>query len=89
MAVKYYGLSNDYWDKYSEQVAKVDADTVQRMARKYIDLDHLQVVVVGDAKQVREAVAKYGTVQEFDAEGKAVEAKPTDAKPADATPSAK
>ena len=79
MTVKYYGLSSDYWDNYSEQVAKVDADTVQRMARKYVDLDHLQVVVVGDAKQVREAVGKYGTVQEFDAEGKAVEAKPADA----------
>jgi hypothetical protein len=40
-------------------------------------------VVVGDAKEVREAVAKYGSVQEFDADGKAVEAK------ADAAPSTK
>lgn len=75
MAAKYYGLDKDYWDHYSDEVAKVDADTVQRMARKYVDLDHLQVVVVGDAKQVREAVAKYGTVEAFDAEGKAVETK--------------
>ena len=75
MAVKYYGLPADYYDKYSDQIAKVDADAVQRVARKYIDLDHLQVVVVGDAKQVREAVAKYGTVEAYDAEGKAVEAK--------------
>jgi zinc protease len=81
MAAKYYGLGNDYWDHYSDEVAKVDADTVQRMARKYVDLDHLQVVVVGDAKQVREAVAKYGTVEAFDAEGKAVETK-TDPAPA-------
>ncbi|HEY1528892.1 MAG TPA: pitrilysin family protein [Candidatus Angelobacter sp.] len=80
MAVKYYGLPADYYDKYSDQIAKVDADAVQRVARKYIDLDHLQVVVVGDAKQVREAVAKYGTVEVYDAEGKAVEAK-TDTEP--------
>jgi zinc protease len=75
LAVKYYGLGNDYWDRYSDEVAKVTADTVQRMARKYVDLDHLQVVVVGDAKEVREAVAKYGTLELFDADGKAVEVK--------------
>jgi len=81
MAVKYYGLPADYYDKYSDQIAKVDADAVQRVARKYIDLDHLQIVVVGDAKQVREGLAKYGTLQIFDADGKAVEAK-TDGTPA-------
>ena len=75
MAVKYYGLPTDYYDQYPDQIAKVDADAVQRVARKYIDLDHLQVVVVGDAKQVHDAVAKYGTVEVYDAEGKAVEAK--------------
>jgi zinc protease len=75
MTVKYYGLAPDYWDHYSDQIAKVDADTVQRMAKKYIDLDHLQIVVVGDAKQVGEAVAKYGTVEMFDADGKALPAK--------------
>jgi predicted Zn-dependent peptidase len=80
MTVKYYGLAPDYWDHYSDQIAKVDADAVQRMARKYIDLDHLQIVVVGDAKQVGEAVAKYGTVEKFDADGKPSAAK-TDAAP--------
>ncbi len=54
----------------------IDVDTVQRMAKKYIDLDHLQIVVVGDAKEVRAAVNKYGTVLVFDTEGKPVEAKP-------------
>jgi zinc protease len=76
LTVKYYGLPADYWDHYSDQVAKVDVDTVQRMAKKYIDLDHLQIVVVGDAKEVRSAVNKYGTVQVFDTDGKPVEAKP-------------
>ena len=75
MDIKYYGLPADYWDHYSDEVAKVNADTVQRMAKKYIDLDHLQIVVVGDAKDVREAVSKYGTVQVFNSEGKPVEAK--------------
>src|SRR5262249_38461388 len=81
MPVKYYGLPADYYDNYSDRIAKVDADAVQRVARKYVDLDHLQIVVVGDAKQVRESLAKYGTLEMFDADGKAVEAK-TKAAPA-------
>ena len=80
MAVKYYGLPADYYDKYSDQIAKIDADAVQRVARKYIDLDHLQVIVVGDAKQVRHGLAKDGTLEMFDAEGKALEAQ-SDAAP--------
>jgi zinc protease len=82
MQVKYYGLPENYWDVNSDQVAKVDAAAVQQMARKYIDLDHLQVVVVGDAKEVREAVNKYGTVSVFDADGKPQEAKPEAESPA-------
>ncbi|HET7873306.1 MAG TPA: pitrilysin family protein [Terriglobales bacterium] len=83
MTVKYYGLPLDYWDKYPEQVAKLDASAVQRIARKYIDLDHMQIVVVGDAKHVREAVAKYGDTETYDAEGKPVPAR-TEAAPAPA-----
>jgi predicted Zn-dependent peptidase len=75
MTVKYFGLAPDYWDHYSDEIAKVDADAVQRMAKKYIDLDHLQIVVVGDAQQVREAVAKYGPVEVFDADGKPAQTK--------------
>ena len=44
MSVKYYVLPADYYDNYSDQIAKVDADAVRRVARKYIDLDHLQIV---------------------------------------------
>jgi hypothetical protein len=33
------------------------------------------LVVVGDAKQIRDAVAKYGETEVFDTEGKAVPAK--------------
>lgn len=82
MTVKYYGLPENYWDTYSDEVAKVDAATVQKIAAKYIDLDHLQIVVVGDAKEVREAVNKYGSVSVLDADGKPEETKPEPATPA-------
>jgi zinc protease len=75
LTVKYYGLPTDYWDTYADKIAAVNADAVQRVAKKYVDLEHLQIVVVGDAKQVREAVEKYGKVEVFDSDGKPAEAK--------------
>ena len=74
MTSKYYGLPEDYWDRYPAEVAKVTPAVVQRVARKYVDLDHLQVVCVGDAKQIKDVLGKYGTVEVYDANGKPVTA---------------
>jgi zinc protease len=70
LEVRYYGLSEDYWDKYPDSIAAVTAAMVQEVAKKYVDLDHLQIVAVGDAKQVKDALAKYGPVSTFDTNGK-------------------
>lgn len=69
---KLYNLPADYWDTYPQKVAAITADEVQRVAQKYIDLGHLQVVAVGDASKAREILAKYGKVEVYDAEGKPV-----------------
>jgi predicted Zn-dependent peptidase len=71
---KYYGLSEDYWDRYPAEVSKVTPAVVQRMAQKYVDLDHLQVVCVGDGKQIKGVLSKYGTVEVYDANGNPVAA---------------
>ena len=67
---KLYNVPADYWDTYAQKVADVTADDVQRVARKYIDLDHLQIVAVGDAKKAREVLAKYGKVEVYDTDGR-------------------
>src|SRR5881396_1670907 len=41
---KIYGFPPDYWDTYPSQVMAVTADDIQRVARKYINPDNLQVV---------------------------------------------
>ncbi|HEY6045550.1 MAG TPA: pitrilysin family protein [Pyrinomonadaceae bacterium] len=69
---KIYDLPANYWDTYPQKVAAITADDIQRIAQKYIDLDHLQIVAVGDASKTRAIMAKFGTVEEFDAEGKPV-----------------
>jgi len=78
MLVQSYGLPMDYWDRYPGQVAQTGPDAVQAAARKYVDIDHLQIVCVGDAKQpgndqkqpIRQVLEKYGSVEVYDTNGK-------------------
>lgn len=70
LMVKYYGLPNDYWDRYPAEVAKVDPSVVQQTAKKYVDLSHLQFVCVGDGKQIKNVLKNYGPLEVYDADGK-------------------
>jgi len=70
LTVRYYGLPMDYWDRYPQEVAKVTSAKAQELAKKYIDLDHLQIVCVGDGTQIEGVLEKYGPVQVTDADGK-------------------
>ena len=69
---KLYDLPAAYWDTYPQKVAAITADDVQRVAQKYIDLDHLQIVAVGDASKAHDILAKYGKVEVYDADGSSV-----------------
>jgi zinc protease len=73
MTVKYYDLPEDYWDRYPEQVAKVTPEVVERVAKKYVDTDHLQFVCVGEGKQIKDVLKKYGPVEVYDTSGKRLE----------------
>jgi len=67
---KLYNLPADYWDTYPQKIAAITQDDAQRVARTYLDLDHLQVVAVGDGKQLLDVLRKYGSVAVYDVEGK-------------------
>lgn len=69
---KLYDLPADYWDTYPQKVAAITVDDIQKVAQKYIDLDHIQIVAVGDAAKAREILAKYGKVEVYDVDGKVV-----------------
>lgn len=69
---KLYNLPATYWDTYPQMVEAITAADIQRVAQKYIDINHLQIVAVGDATKTREVLAKFGTVQEYDGDGKPV-----------------
>ena len=51
-----YGLPLDYYGQYIQRINAVTADDVQRVARRYIDPDHFDIVVVGDKSQIEAAI---------------------------------
>src|SRR5271163_3052613 len=71
LTVQYYGLPVDYWDKYPDHIAGIDAAGVQASAKKFVDLDHLQWICVGDREEIESVLKKYGTVSVVDVTGKA------------------
>jgi zinc protease len=42
------GLPEDYYQQYAKNVAAITREDVLRVAKQYIDLEHLAIVIVGD-----------------------------------------
>jgi len=42
------GLPEDFYQQYAKSVAAITKEDVVRVAKQYIDLDHLAIVIVGD-----------------------------------------
>jgi zinc protease len=72
--IKEYGLPADYWDTYPEKIAAVTAADVQRVAQKYVPVDDIVIIAVGDAARIRSALSTFGAIEEWDAEGRRVAA---------------
>ena len=53
-----FGLPDSYVTDYTKKIAAVTKDDVRRVARKYLDPNHLTIVVVGDRKTLAEPLAK-------------------------------
>ncbi|HYC89153.1 MAG TPA: pitrilysin family protein [Thermoanaerobaculia bacterium] len=65
-----YGLSEDYFDRYRENIAAVTKEDVERVAQKYLDPDRVLIVIVGNASQIREPLGGLGMpVHEMDIDG--------------------
>src|SRR5258705_11127638 len=46
------GLADDYYQNYAKNVAAVTKEDLLRVAKQYIDLSHLAIVIVGDRASV-------------------------------------
>jgi predicted Zn-dependent peptidase len=64
MQQREYGLPEDYWDTYTDKIAAITAADVQRVARKYVPYDNVQIIAVGDGDKIRDLLKKFGPVEE-------------------------
>jgi predicted Zn-dependent peptidase len=53
-------LPPDYYQHYAQNVRAVTKDDVTRVANKYIDVDHLAIVIVGDRKTIEQPLKATG-----------------------------
>jgi zinc protease len=68
------GLSETYYADYAAKINAVTSSDLVRVARKYIDLDHLNILIVGDRSVIEQPLraTKIAPVVILDAEGKPV-----------------
>jgi zinc protease len=65
-----YGLPEDYFDRYRENIGAVSEDHIAHVAQKYLDPDRALIVIVGSAAQIREPLGSLGLpMHELDIEG--------------------
>ena len=63
-------LPEDYLETYRDKIRAVSAEDVINAARAYFDSANSQIILVGDAEQIRGQACLFGDVQIFDAQGK-------------------
>ena len=66
MTYEFYGYPADFLERFPEQIKKVTADDVHRVARKYIHKDQLKILVVGNSKEFDRDLSTYGKVNKID-----------------------
>lgn len=66
ISYEYNGLPSDYFDQYVEELKKVSSADIQRVAKKYLKPEQVQIMVVGNAAEIGDQLDKYGTVNMVD-----------------------
>jgi predicted Zn-dependent peptidase len=71
-------LPETYYQDFAAKINAVTSDDLVRVAKKYIDLDHLNIVIVGDRATIDEPLRKLGIapIVYLDIEGKPVAVTP-------------
>ena len=69
-----FGLADDYWDTYADEVNALSTDDIARAATKVVFPEDLVWVVVGDRAQIESGIKELGlgTIRLIDADGKPV-----------------
>lgn len=70
VAVRMFGLPQDYLRTYRDNVNSVTADDIQKVAQEFVTPDRAAIVIVGDAAEVLEQAKPYSEeIEIYDTEG--------------------
>jgi zinc protease len=61
-----YNFDERYINTFEQQVNSLTVAKTQQLINKYFPKENLQMVIIGKASQLNDAVAKYGKVQQID-----------------------
>ncbi len=83
--VKQLGLGKDHLEKYRDRLAKVTVEDVARVMKKHLRPDNVAIVLVGDAKEIKDKVenALTAKVALYDIEGEPLSMEAMAVKPVD------
>jgi predicted Zn-dependent peptidase len=60
--IELYGLDPDFYKRYAKRMASTTASQVLELARHYLSVENVAIVVVGEAKQIQPELEKIGKV---------------------------
>ena len=66
VTLAFYGYPADFLERYRANIEKVTAADITRVANKYVDLNKLATLVVGNASQIQPPLDSLGTVTPLD-----------------------
>lgn len=64
--IELYGLAEDFYKRYAKRMSATTSAQVQELAKKYLSVDDVAIVVVGEAKEVGPSLEKIGKVIKYD-----------------------
>ena len=67
-----YNLPADFYKTYARRMSATTPEQVEALAKKYISATDLDIIVVGEAKDIRPGLEKIGTVITYDQDLKPV-----------------
>ena len=73
LSIEINDLPKDYLQTYCDNINAVTLENVQAMAQKYLKLDEMAIVVVGDKDVIKEQIQEFApSIETFDADGNSI-----------------
>jgi len=60
-----HDLPQDYWNNYLKMIDRISKNDVSEMAKKYLDINSMPIVLVGDEKKIRKQLGKFGEIEMY------------------------